>query len=1581
MTQQPLEHMGRKEYEKLKPNCNHDWEKEALKKLLGIESFLAKITKNRKAPIQHEYEHPSPEDKMKSYLEVEEESKPDSDDQEFSHNVVECAAMKREDILDEEVIQNASGGLSLDGIFLSNKDILKKREKLIAAPESIKLANPCLKHLHQDFQFSSKKEEQELKKRMATLRLSMSCSANVGGPLGFDMRPGASAQFEPTCQSSMKSNNAKKFMHNVRFTYFPVKSFFFTEDSLCLSPSALKALHLIEESEVCEQPKKCLEFFERFGSHAIQGPIHFGGIFWENNSAESVESGDTDERKNLTSNNVKMSVAAGFLKPILGNQAEAETILLNPSGNIGNNQQKNYHSNKQCSISKIGGPVEVDSLQEWKKGLVDNKKTWEVIDRGSQTIPVWKIILKNHRSDFKNPLSVVKCLEETYTTLSHNEEYKSIEETKPENSNLSEKTGLAIFTKDDDRKEIESKNESQQSLLKEQAQVNIDVNKQKTHENTNDIVSLSTAKNEDIATDPLSESKHNNQQPGVPLTERQMSILERLGIKEYYPNKMSLSDVLVVEHINTDCNYKENELVLIFLQKLLMLDCTLREVFYPVKVVSNENKVNDHSSSKGFEKFMFGKGKKEIKTKPNEQHIHPMDIQMAIFFCADSFLWQYVAGKLAFCQYSLPLFVPNPLSLEMNCPSWSFLPLRKSWKFKTAENSTCLKENQSMFSASLSTVLVFRFGRGSISKSQILNSLLNKKKHNTFFHRDCKGSNSPPLLMDGVVETAWYIPRGESEDSFPDCTTFLNLHGDARKMNLQLDLLTQKASIVVVVLQEKDFEDELSHESESILRELYDSPTPLICLCADEKKEDAEEQDPGDPKLKIPAKDRNEADLLDELQTGIHCLLQKSHKKYSIDRIIKAGKSAGYQLDMDEDDCATGQKCAASIISKLKNENLRNVKEKFMPLQGELWSKWCRKQKELNVSSPKDGVSIENHLSAISGEKKCLRMEQVKKAFPMNAVIKEFLQIIEDTSSNDLKFFLKWIEILLNELTAPKISELDTLQSETWSKKQALKQKSPNTDQSICQIELDKITSDKHACMLSFQHFLRETGQIYESMICDKSLKDSVEYLPDIVANMMILGYPIELMDGDTSHIPLEWISSVLDRVRKKIGEKKLFVISVLGVQSTGKSTLLNAMFGLEFSVSAGRCTKGAFMQLIKVSEKLKQEKKIDYLLIIDTEGLKSLEASKTSYSHDNELATFVIGLGNLTLINIMGENPSEMQDFLQIAVHAFLRMKLVKLSPNCMFIHQNVGDVSANDKNLEGKMKLLEKLDEQSRAAAADEKCVDVKCFNDVIRFDEKTHIHYFSHLWDGSPPMAPPNTRYSQDVQKLKQNILSYIAPEFTLTISDFQTRVQDLWSALLKENFVFSFRNTIEIAANRKRGDKYAEWAWKLRSKMLEIELKVTNKIERGERLVVTELMLGTEINEEYEIVKKEMENFFSKEVDKDILIQWKAKTEKQVSDVKEQVVTNTLKKLDKLIQQKKVCNLLNERKRKYEDELLKRSKELALTLRMKGIDELEDEFNKLWSDWVTEVSREAPRVSECNVRIVVLGISTREIFSKN
>jgi len=202
----------------------------------------------------------------------------------------------------------------------------------------------------------------------------------------------------------------------------------------------------------------------------------------------------------------------------------------------------------------------------------------------------------------------------------------------------------------------------------------------------------------------------------------------------------------------------------------------------------------------------------------------------------------------------------------------------------------------------------------------------------------------------------------------------------------------------------------------------------------------------------------------------------------------------------------------------------------------------------------------------------------------------------------------------------------------------------------------------------------------------------------------------------DAAHVPFQWVKAVLKVVSEKLNNPKIFVLSVLGIQSSGKSTMLKTVSGHQFKTSAGRCTRGAFMQLIRLDLNEVSDKRCRYIFVVDTEGLHATERNSTDkYKHDNELATFVIGLANTTLINIMGEVPGDIDDILQTSVHAFLRMTRIENRRSCQFIHQNT---SASIKLDVGHTKFTQKLDKFTKNAAKAEKCGGkYEGFDNVIR------------------------------------------------------------------------------------------------------------------------------------------------------------------------------------------------------------------------------------------------------------------------
>ncbi|XP_074511544.1 interferon-induced very large GTPase 1-like isoform X2 [Sebastes fasciatus] len=1038
------------------------------------------------------------------------------------------------------------------------------------------------------------------------------------------------------------------------------------------------------------------------------------------------------------------------------------------------------------------------------------------------------------------------------------------------------------------------------------------------------------------------------------------TLLGRLHLQDKHQQKLSPADFLKVgPPVKQDHDTSEKDLALTFLQRLMMLDYTARyvSVKQDSPEVSNSNPVPVFDTVDTDDDDLDALYSNSVDFDKSEQtYVHPMDVQMAVFHCSDSFFKQNMITKLSQCQYALPLLVPDPVTMDIGCPLWTFRQIRKTWKITEIKDNSNIVTMKSMPICKAETPMVsfFRLGSLSLSKSQLMNSLINDR-HNTFFHRNCPGSTKSRHLMDGVAEIAWYCPAGKPNDAFNDCIAFCNLHGDALSIEKQRHILTDRSSVNVVLVPSLEKDD----KSNTIISALYKSPKPLIILIADN---DCGAVPIKEGKYKVGLKDRSHSDVSEELKKIIGNILSGPHASFQLETMAEV---TGIRVDEEDEACQKGRSAAMKVVNLLQGMDVSKIKDTFLPCQGQLWHEWCKINKELY------------HLKGNIEEEKCEKQQKLNQirqkqhTASCSEPMKLFIESLSSLPSTDKVYFLKWTQILIDALSTDDLSSILRNYDEKWTEVLALKKKHDKSDLlKTKQTELDEISTKLQSATFGLEHIFREMGQIYEA---HESLQKQTKMVqtdwskyPELAAELMISGHPMELMDGDAGHVPLTWISSLLDEVIKKLGDKRVFVLSVLGVQSSGKSTMLNAMFGLQFAVSAGRCTKGAFMQLVKVSEDIKKDYQFDYILVVDTEGLRALELEgNATLQHDNELATFVVGLGNMTLINIFGENPAEMQDVLQIVVQAVMRMKKIKLSPSCVFVHQNVTDIAAAEKNMDGKRRLQEKLDQMASLAAKEEVC-DAECFSDVIAFDVQKDVKYFAQLWEGSPPMAPPNPGYSESVQELKTIILSKASRSAGITLSQFKSKIQDLWKALMNEQFVFSFKNTLEIAVYRKLEVQYGNWTWALRSNMLTIENGLHTQIENGKLDKVEPNYLHKEMNKTYGEIGKKMTTYFDDDRDKEMLVQWRGQFEIKIKEFHDEQVRAVKRKLDEVIQQKNACKKLDDKKTEFENKLLQKSKELAHQLKDKAKDEeeLKKHFDSVWSGLVRELTADTKPIEDIN-----------------
>ncbi|XP_068100078.1 interferon-induced very large GTPase 1-like isoform X3 [Hyperolius riggenbachi] len=777
---------------------------------------------------------------------------------------------------------------------------------------------------------------------------------------------------------------------------------------------------------------------------------------------------------------------------------------------------------------------------------------------------------------------------------------------------------------------------------------------------------------------------------------------------------------------------------------------------------------------------------------------------------------QKIVTKMAMCQFAVPLLLPH--GDKCTLMMWTMRDIVKRWRPQSLVDSKGFEEDN-LINISMPFCSFVRLGECSLSKSKLLNRVLSPSSdiHNFFVHRDMDGGNIVKRSSDGLVELSWYFPLGqESIDVFSDPIAVTNLRGDLEAHNQQLQFLLSISTALFI------FVETISEEQFKMLSTLPTGDVQYFFIINTKSiKPDKEMMEHLNKlrtilnlnKLNFIAKNKNvnDSQLVKKLHSTIKYLLRddketepkaKTLNLMEIANMVTENKSSILVDEKSITECQVSRERATEIINNIKEMTVAQYKKETMKLQGDLWRQLTKAEKELCRMRDLDDKDPEEYKSQLQKEIHDIRKQQSNHQMPKS--LKMFKKAMTGLPFIEKQLFIKWLNILLEEGGR---SQLSLLQAEY---REHCRDISINAN---ALKDLDQRLADSS---LGIEHFIRELGQFYETAKMMKDKREPVDELPRVASSLLLAGFPLELIDGDASNIPLQWITDVLkDLDRRTGGNCRLRVITVLGVQSTGKSTLLNTMFGLQFPVASGRCTRGAFMTLLKVSKDFQGELGCHFILVIDTEGLKSLELASLdgSYEHDNELATVVVGLSDITIVNMAMENTEEMKDVLQIVVHAFLRMKEVGKKPSCQFVHQNVSDVSAHYKNRRARQKFLEQLNELTKVAARMEKKSDKSSFSEIIYCDTEKDTWYIPGLWQGIPPMASVNIGYSENVQELKQSIIKSLQSmsRKSQNIKEFTEWIRSLWTAVKHEKFIFSFRNQLVTEAYNQLCIEYSDWEW--------------------------------------------------------------------------------------------------------------------------------------------------------------------------
>ena len=257
------------------------------------------------------------------------------------------------------------------------------------------------------------------------------------------------------------------------------------------------------------------------------------------------------------------------------------------------------------------------------------------------------------------------------------------------------------------------------------------------------------------------------------------------------------------------------------------------------------------------------------------------------------------------------------------------------------------------------------------------------------------------------------------------------------------------------------------------------------------------------------------------------------------------------------------------------------------------------------------------------------KMKEIKISYIINDI---FQKIITDSDSVLILWKLSQdLRILTNELNIKEVLE-----------------EQANDKYSIEILWREAILSHKH----------------FNNKNCGKK-NEYFETLSRNLSSNVQTGEPFELIDGDNLVFFSKEINSMLRYFHLRQTEfvqnfnsanpdniitEAPIVLSIIGPQSSGKSTLLNYVFGCKFLTSSGRCTRGIYGSILELSKPIKKSK---FLLVLDTEGIDAAErkniSSTSSIHFDRTLILFCLSVSNIVIINLPGELNNEMQEILKI--------------------------------------------------------------------------------------------------------------------------------------------------------------------------------------------------------------------------------------------------------------------------------------------------------------------------------------------
>uniref|UniRef100_A0A3Q3Q076 VLIG-type G domain-containing protein n=1 Tax=Monopterus albus TaxID=43700 RepID=A0A3Q3Q076_MONAL len=275
----------------------------------------------------------------------------------------------------------------------------------------------------------------------------------------------------------------------------------------------------------------------------------------------------------------------------------------------------------------------------------------------------------------------------------------------------------------------------------------------------------------------------------------------------------------------------------------------------------------------------------------------------------------------------------------------------------------------------------------------------------------------------------------------------------------------------------------------------------------------------------LKTRQKDDADFVQNLRRTISDVIENTKMKMQIEQMADVAH-----------ECQNAKRNADAITAKI--QDTLKYKEAQLPLQGQIWKELTNFEKEEFRLQKVGSQNIEEYRSDLQ-EKKAKHRES-QNSYNMSKAMSCFISSIS-SQGTERCYFLKWMRMNLDNLSQEKLSDLREL----------YKQKCKDSEEKEEIKDIDRQLSNSS---LGTEHFFPEMGQIYEASLSlpeTHPSRQQLQHLPKLCAGLLLDGFPLELVDGDASSIPLRWVSDVLSQ---------MLVVTVLGKNFRDRKLLLQQL-------------------------------------------------------------------------------------------------------------------------------------------------------------------------------------------------------------------------------------------------------------------------------------------------------------------------------------------------------------------------------------------------------------------------------------